>query len=524
MNPSATEPLIEWDDIQGNILGGFNKDHQTLLGFRFPDNSSTAKAFISCIAGQITRLREVIPFKAERALRIALAGIEPRDMAATWMAVAFSFAGLKSLVSSADAFVDAEFRTGLAASSARLGDPAGSFRNWKIGGPGNVPDIFLTIAADRNADCVAAVGEVVSIAAEHGLEKTYHEEGHNLAFYSNNAITFAGGHEHFGFKDGISQPGIRGILPNGNYLTPRPSPSTGDDGPEFAEPGKPLIFPGQFVLGYAQQIDTFPRSPAPKQPLGNDEGAIAPAWARNGSFLVFRRLSQDVAAFRRFFADQAATLANPGMSASRLAALLVGRWPSGAPVIRSPLQDDSSQATDALINNFGFGESNTDAQLPNDTKGLICPVAAHIRKVNPRDLDTDQGSASATLIRRILRRGIPFGPPLDLGPDTASAERGLLFLSYQSSISQQFEFLCSQWMNSAALPNNPTALAGGPGFDLVLGQNVAARNRFAYVENGANQVRISSDNFTPKDWVSATGGGYFFAPSLSAIKDVLAAQ
>lgn len=522
--PSDLEPLLEWDDIQGNVLGGFNKDHQTLLGLSFGGNAGNAKRFLSNIQGRITALREVVLFKAERRRKIVEYGVEPRDMPATWISAAFSFEGLKLLSRESEVFTDAEFRAGLPKSSSRLGDLGESYRTWKIGAPDNVPDLFLIVSADRDTDCHAAVEAISAAATSYDLTETYREEGHDPSFYSSGGTKFDRGREHFGFKDGVSQPGVRGVLPTGEYLTTRVLPPGDDDsGPEFSSPGKPLICTGQFVLGYAQQLDTFPRQAGPKHILGDQPGAMAPLWARNGSFLVFRRLHQDVPAFRRFVAAEAARLADPTMPANRIAALLVGRWPSGAPIIRTSLVDDVSQATEPNINAFGFGDDNEALGLPNDSRGRICPMAAHIRKVNPRDENTDQGSASASLIRRVLRRGIPYGPPLAPGvDDPVNTDRGLLFLSYQTSISQQFEFLCSQWMNSAMLPRNPSAIIEGLGFDMVVGQSsTTARNRFAYLPNTTAQQRLSTDAFLPRDWVVATGGGYFFTPSISAIRSIL---
>lgn len=522
------EPVLDWDDIQGNVLAGFNKDHQTLIGFKFGAGAAgvaQAKQFLVALAPKITSLHEVVGFKVERRRRILASGAEPADMRATWIAAAFSFPGLVALTPDGNQFMDQEFRDGLASSSPRLGDPIRSTSSWKIGGPGNVPDLLLIVAADQEPDGRQAAAAIVTAAAGFGLTVTYEETGHDLSFYSNAGHAFPSGHEQFGFKDGVSQPGIRGVLPDGTPLTPRVLPQdSDDDNPEFADVGKPLVCAGQFVLGYAQQLDDFPRLAGPPRPLGTDSNAIAPAWGKNGSFLVFRRLYQNVSAFRDFVTNAAAQVNRSDVPPDRLAALVVGRWPSGAPVIRTPMTDDPSQATSDRINAFAFGDDNAPLHLPNDNQGVVCPVAAHIRKVNPRDQDTDQGSASATLIRRIVRRGLPYGPPLAPGvTDATFVDRGLLFLSYQTSINLQFEFLATQWMNSSVLPANPSGSMEGLGFDMLIGQNSPDRTRFAFIRSAqpSTDARFSTQNFNPKDWVVPTGGGYFFAPSLSAIKNIL---
>jgi Dyp-type peroxidase family len=371
----------------------------------------------------------------------------------------------------------------------------------------------------------------LDLATVAGSLLIYSDTGHDPAWYSTDSQSFPAGHEHFGFKDGISQPGIRGTLPTGDRLTPRHSGAALID-IEYAAPGVPLVCVGQFLLGYAQQVDVAPRTAGPAAVLGPkpyapDPNAVAPWWAFNGSFLVFRRLAQDVAAFRTFTEQAAASVSASGISAERLAALIVGRWPSGASLMRAPNSDDPAQALAHNVNAFAYGDENAALRLAIDHSGTVCPVSAHLRKVNPRDIDTDQGAASATLVRRLLRRGIPFGPPFDL-EGAREQERGLLFLSFQSSITQQFEFLCSRWMNQPILPDNPSGHAEGLGNDLLVGQNVIDRSRFAYirVDSGNNgppdDYKISNSSLATKDWVTPTGGGYFFTPSLSAIREVLA--
>jgi deferrochelatase/peroxidase EfeB len=179
-------------------------------------------------------------------------------------------------------------------------------------------------------------------------------------------------------------------------------------------------------------------------------------------------------------------------------------------------------ATTPANNDFAYdaGHDPNDGFTPGnaDAAGVICPAAAHIRKVNPRDLPTDQGIAPRTLLRRILRRGIPYGRPLPLGSteDPDNADRGLLFLSYQSSIREQFEFTVRSWANDPAKPaqNGPPE---GFGFDLILGQNPRSdRSRFLLL--GPSRLPVNTGT---AEWVRSTGGGYFFAPSRHALQNVL---
>ncbi len=156
--------------------------------------------------------------------------------------------------------------------------------------------------------------------------------------------------------------------------------------------------------------------------------------------------------------------ASPGfkdLDAPTLAARLVGRWPSGAPISRTPNGDVDALGDSQLANNHFRFDSDTPrlalvdgddgfAQAKADPLGTVCPLGAHIRKVNTRDAPSDMGARSSTYERRILRVGVPFGPsladPLAPPPDD-DPERGLLFLSIQSSIEEQFEFLQSRWIS-----------------------------------------------------------------------------
>jgi deferrochelatase/peroxidase EfeB len=147
-----------------------------------------------------------------------------------------------------------------------------------------------------------------------------------------------------------------------------------------------------------------------------------------------------------------------------------------------------------------------------DKSGTICPFSGHIRKAYPRDdvsrADKPVPDESDTQTHRLLRRGIPFGDPFDPTVIPDDGERGLLFLAYQTSIEKQFEFVTTNWVN------NPDFKEAGAGHDPILGQsNDPNHKRFFSVELNGQQQEIP----LPKDWVIPTGGGYFFAPSISTL-------
>lgn len=524
---SPAEPVFDasaQDDIQGNVIPGFNKDHQRFLFYRL-GNVKRCKKFLHWLAPLISSMEEVLAFRRLfRAYRLKR-GSRGVFLCSTWVNIAFSNPAIARLAGKADAraFGDASFRQGLAARSSYLGDPThsrapGHESNWVVGGQRNAADILIIVASDSPPDLDRMSGQIRAQATAAGMTLLYEQDGESLPGDLR-------GHEHFGFKDGVSQPGVRGKLSAapGDYLTPRYFSNTDERRLYFAKPGQLLAWPGQFLLGELRQSTEHLYNSHP--PAAN-----FPAWARRGSYLVVRRLSQDVPLFWSFAARAAARL---GMDPTRFASMLVGRWPSGAPIMRVPGGDDPALGADEFANNhFIFDDPTRPSNLrpipgyPGDSfppamadfLGKVCPHFAHIRKVNPRDGASDLGKPEDNLARFILRRGIPFGPAIigvkKPGRNLAAQERGLMFLGYASTIEDQFEFLQRRWSNSVTQPN-----LGG--HDPIIGQNGhnGSRARFLEFPTAGGPVRLRFK----EEWVVPTGGGYFFSPTLSAIRTVLAA-
>jgi Dyp-type peroxidase family len=181
-------------------------------------------------------------------------------------------------------------------------------------------------------------------------------------------------------------------------------------------------------------------------------------WMAEGSFMVFRKLEQNVAAFEAFVKDQARQL---GMDEALLAARMMGRWKSGAPLALAPLADDAAMGADPT--------RNDDFDHANDPFQRRCPYGAHTRKTNPR---AEPNLAGGVGNQRIMRQGIPYGAEAS---DDPAGTRGLLFVCYQSDIASQFEKQQHDWANDPDFPPakpRPQQRPGQvrPGLDPIIGQ------------------------------------------------------
>jgi len=545
------EPVLNIRNVQGNILGGFNKDFQTLLFLKIT-HADQFRVWLKELTPFVATSAEVLAFnRLFKEIRTRRG--DSRTVQSTWMNLALSATGLRKLApGEAGKFTDQAFQEGVARRSAMLGDPTegeGSPDTWVVGSGDNEADVVLIFAADDLDDLRAEVERIEdSIYAARTPDGQPMRCGVQIVHKQHGAVLPPPltGHEHFGFLDGVSQPGLRGRVSEEPWdvLTPRQNPDSLDQG----KPGQDLLWPGEFVFGYPGQDPNATeeeggirkKGPDSLRPNGPDD-PVAPDWAKDGAYLVFRRLRQDVPGFHGFVDEQAQALEmdDPPL----LGAKLVGRWKSGAPIMRAPLADDPVLAgNDCANNDFEFSsdeeEENAEAvaargpaaclceRLPEpepDDDGLKCPFAAHIRKAYPRNdtgtLDPSIGEIT-TQTHRLLRRGIPFGPPYPVDPPPEhkdSGDRGLLFLAYQTSIEEQFEFVQTAWCNNPDFKDVPDGDGPLSGHDLIIGQNnTGDHERFFVLPHEGHRHVLK----TRQHWVIPTGGGYFFAPSIYALEQL----
>ncbi len=501
--PDAT---LNLSNIQGNIFGGFNKDYQTMLFLHFLDPAKGRK-WVGHITSEIATSEDVVAFND---LFKALKARHGREgfVKATWTNLAFTHSGLQTLEAKGLHEFPRTFQQGMAARAEIIGDVNSSAPEHWIGSLGskNV-HALLIIASDSPTDLEYTVNRYIQDPVFTSAAKVlYTQEGRTRLDIPGEA-----GHEHFGFKDGVSQPGIRGLTP------------PNESNPNQGQRGQDLLHPGEFVLGYPTQkpipkdgVDGPNPDPGPKSESG-------PYWTVNGSYLVFRRLQQNVQDFR----DQVKDLAyEQKLTPEVMGAKLVGRYKSGAPLERTKDQPDTFDPTledpskkdpgllqDERINFFEYGD---------DKAGEIVPRAAHIRKAYPRDQIGGAGasSESETQTHRLLRRGIPFGSSLDaLGQ--SSDDRGLLFLAYQTDLERQFEFVQAAWVNDPKFPcpagqkDKETVCSGDAvdGQDPIIAQS--SEGAFNLPAKGCPMHSLSVKHF-----VTTTGGEYFFQPSIKALYQI----
>lgn len=472
-------------EIQGDVLAGFLKDHRAYLFLVFSDQGS-GRAWLQELAPLIACTKDVADFNARfSAAQAANGGNDPGDLKATWVNVGLTYDGLKVLLN-ADPTNDlnAQFRTNMDTDNIcafvqgplkradKNGDKFLSApENWVVGGPDQPVHAVLNIQADDPGDLQQEVQRQMGLIERYNLTLGIQLNGETLPYPLN-------GHEHFGFKDGISQPGVAGF-----------DPPDAQGGQVLGHPGTEIIKAGEFIL--LGEPDEAGNKFTPPASLN---------WMVNGSFMVFRPLHQDVAGFNAQIQANIATLpaGDPlGASLEPLGAKLVGRWKDGTPVALSPDVDDNL-TDDAHINNFDFSN--------DESLGTKCPRFAHIRKVYPRD-----NGLAGNRIRRIIRRGVPYGPPYDPNAGNADEDRGLLFVSYMASIENQFEFLTRIWVNSSfPIPD------AGP--DPIIGDTASPRPNTLH-RDGKPEFQVNFERF-----VHTRGAVYAFTPSISALKEIAEGQ
>ena len=370
---------LELDDIQSGVLRPRPTPYvATYFAFRIDDRR----------AG-----RELM----RRASQVVTSAANPNSpLADTWVSVALTYKGLEALgvpQAALDSF-PWEFRQGMAARADELGDVGESApENWEPPlGSSDLHVVLVAVSPDEQRLEAALVRARETYRNMEGIEAIWRQNCHALETET----------EPFGFRDGMSHPAIEGSgIPGSN-------------------PQEQPLRAGEFVLGYRDE-------------LGGVQRTEPEVLGRNGTYVAFRKLHQRVAAFRQYLKGNSASAADEEL----LAAKMMGRWRSGAPLALCPFHDDAELGADPRRNNNFLFEAD-------DPAGFKTPGGSHIRRCNPRDARI----AGVTRLHRMIRRGTAYGPPLPEGVTVDDgADRGLMFAFVGAHIGRQFEFVQSQWIN-----------------------------------------------------------------------------
>lgn len=484
------EPRVEAGEVQGAVFPGFAQPCQHQLFVVFTDVAAFRGA-LAVLTGYVPSMREVVSQREQ----LDAGTLDAATL--RWLSIALTHAGLVALDPGAAALSwDEAFTAGMAARASLHGDgdPHDPALPWRVG----ATDLhaLLTLASGTSAALDVFVTDVKALLAGATVVDELRGDGTDLH-----------GREHFGFAERAANPGFEG-----QYLDAH---------------GRPRALTARRTAR-----DRFEGVPgqrlAPLDALFTGRDAASPALQQHGSYLVARVLRQHVGALHRFVRAAADQLAvSPALVASRL----LGRWPGGAPTVRAD-HDDPTLADVCAYSDFRYQRDAPpvrESAFANDCQpvaappakadpaGARCPFSAHIRKTNPRD---DAGEALGERLsfednraRVIVRRSVPYGAvsasrfdaPVDDGP---LDDRGLMFLCYQGSIVRQFEFL------QRGLVVADDAPVSGAGQDALLGQprNGARRLSLGVLPDG----RAVTATVTQR-WVTTRGGGFFFAPSRSAL-------
>ena len=431
--------ILELDDIQSGVLRPRPTPFAATYILLRIDDRAAGRALMR-------RLSEIVASAAH-----------PQSPARdTWVSASLTFAGLESLgvpQASLDSF-SPQFREGMAARARQLHDLGENApEHWEKPLGSREVHVVLTGISKDAADLEKAVGRA---------REAYQNVAGITAIWRQDCYALPTETEPFGFKDGISHPAIEGSgIPGTN-------------------PHEVPLKPGEFVLGYTDEYGGVAPVPQPEI-LG-----------RNGSYVVFRKLHQRVAEFRRYLKANASNADDEEF----LAAKMMGRWRSGAPLSLCPVHDDPAIGVDAAKNNDFLFKAD-------DPLGYKTPLGSHIRRVNPRDAEV----AGVARIHRMIRRGTAYGPPLPDGVlEDDGAERGLMFAFVGANLGRQFEFVQSEWMNDSAF------FGGTSEQDPVCGA-ADGSGIFPIPRRPIRRVLAALPRF-----VVTRGGEYCFLPSLSALR------
>jgi len=516
-------------DIQGNVLKTYARKQFSYARYVFYGirDAAQGRQFVSDLVHLITT---AAPWE--------LPGVDGEELEKPKATtnIAFTYHGLKRLSlpeESLHSFPE-EFSMGMRERHDILGDngssapekwdPVWNKENERV-------DIWLSINGQNKNAIEERYAQIQNVLADSNggvIQLTGHrgDDGANdLPYQDAAALRDSEGNptpkEHFGYTDGISNPFFEGTLTDPAYVLGAGKPTRkSPDSPSGWEP----LETGEFILGHRDEAKELPEAPMP------------PPLSYNGSYLVYRKLHENVGSFNRYIEEQGKNLPD---GAEQAAAKFAGRWKNGAPITTFPTKKDADQfikkvkkAKKELVEAEGkikralarykyvkLVSEFVGFNYNDDLAGSRCPVGAHARRANPRGalefgvkgaFDTP---GALTNRRRLLRRGLPYGKSDENSGDDGN--HGIIFMAVGASIKRQFEFIQQQWINYG----NDFKIANEK--DPLIGNHEADHGRWSGhmvfpAEPGSGKAPHFCSGI-PR-FVEVRGGGYFFLPSLTALR------
>ncbi|GLB43345.1 putative peroxidase [Lyophyllum shimeji] len=480
VDPKPEGPSSEYNlqNIQGDILPALPKALEYFYYFQILNVEKFREAFGKFIVPKITTAQQLTTSPPP----------PPPNPSVTFLGVnvGFTYLALQKF-GLTDDLLDDSFVKGQQQDSKDLGD-AGTSRgdfwtpNWDGEYKVEIDGIFL----------ITAYNDAVAAKFVEDMEKAFTYTATRMSIKK--VVLLKGApragaearNDHFGYRGGMSNPQVRGVT----FETPAQ--------PTIRYPGSPIIPMGVIVMGYE----------------GDEDRDKRPAWAMDGSFMVTRKLNNLVPEFDAFLLEHGPKVF-PNIpvkdAADRLGARLFGRWKDGTPTELSPdAPDPAISGDDKRINNFAFDQSAGQKR---------CPFASHMRKSNPRNDVTPIESVFKHFIRR---HNMPYGPEVTAEERDGNGtiqQRGLHVVCYASSIVRGFKFYQQAWYNEPNFPPNKPEL---PGMDPIFGQTGEEHLDVHRYMTGTNPTAEQQVMSFPKKFIDPRGGEYFFAPSISTLRDLIA--
>lgn len=432
--------MLEFDEIQHILLTRTPAitGRYEFLTFDTPEGG---RAWVSALLDKVSSAAEAV---------------STMDESDRWVTLAFTWTGLRALGVDEESLATfpAAFREGMARRAGILGDTGEAApEHWPGGLAGEDLHAIAILFARTDEQCRRSI-EV----HDKLLNRT--DGVRSLSHLDLNATPpFNYAHDHFGFRDRLSQPVMKG---SGEQSTP----GSGDP-----------LEPGEFILGYPDEDGPVANLPQPE------------VLSRNGSYLAYRRLEEHVALFRDYIRERS----DSPEAEELLAAKFMGRWRSGAPLVLTPDRDDPELGADPMRNNdFNYKEM--------DPFGYACPLGSHARRLNPRD------SAHYMNRRRMIRRGATYGPALPDGAPDDGVDRGIAAFIICADLVRQFEFAQNVWIN------DKTFHELGNEHDPICGTQDGTMD-FTVPKRPIRKVHKGIPAFT-----TLRGGAYFFLPGMSGLR------